>query len=290
VSDALRLPDVVIVGAMKSATSTLFWWLDHQPEIVMAHPKETNFFTTRWSNGVTWYAAQFTDALSGQLLGEASVNYTNPELSTVAAERMARMIPGARLIYVLRHPVDRIRSHYRHEVQRHREFRPLLDVLREPGNAYVGHSAYHSCFAPYIERFPRDQLLVVRFEDLVRRSGPAWSAVLRFLSLPERPMPEDAHNVGSEHRQWTGAFAFAMRHRLVTFPRIARLPMPIRRFGKRIVTRGGRTYESRLEASEVPIPDELLRGMWADVARLESWLGSPLWSPDRETVPLQESG
>jgi hypothetical protein len=283
-AEAGRVPDLVIVGAMKSASTSLHRWLHEQPEVFMASPKETNYFTTSWSRGAEWYSHQFDEAAPEQLAGESSVNYTDPALSPKAAERMAQVIPNARLIYVLRHPVDRIRSHYRHEVQRRRESRPLLEALGEPGNSYVAHSSYHTAFAPYIERFPREQLLVVRFEDLVKPPSPAWSRVLEFLALDDRPVPEEAHNVSAEKAQWTWAMSFAKRKRLITFGQISKLPAPVRRVGKKIFARGGAGYEKKLDESRVAIPPGLLATMWDDVARLEAWLASPLWSPDETAV------
>lgn len=279
-----RLPDVVIIGAMKSASTSLHRWLNDQPEVFMAHPKETNFFTTSWSRGRAWYSEQFDEATPEQLVGESSVNYTDPQLSPRAAERMAEVIPNARLIYVLRHPVERIRSHYRHEVQRRRESRSLIDALSDPGNSYVAHSSYHSALAPYIEHFPREQILVVRFEDLVRPPAPAWSRVLELLSLADRPVPEEAHNVSAEKAQWTWAMSFAKRKRLISFGQISKLPAPVRRVGRALFARGGDAYARKLDESRVPVPPEVLRPMWEDIARLETWLASPLWAPDDTSV------
>jgi hypothetical protein len=282
-----RLPDVVIIGAMKSATTTLYQWLDDQPEVFMAHPKEMRFFTDLWSNGLDWYRDKFAEAQPGQLLGEATQNYTNPRLAPEAAERMARTIPGARLVYIVRHPEERLRSHYRHEVQRARERRPLVEALREPGNLYAAQSSYYTCLRPYIERFPRERISVVRFEDLTRPPAPAWTALLRSLSLAERPLPEGARNVGSQNAQWTRAMAWAKRRRLITLRQVSKLPSPVRRVGRLLLARGNRAYERRLAASRVPIPEGLLAPMWEDVARLEAWLGTELWTFDGATVGEQ---
>lgn len=287
-AESERVPDVVIIGAMKSATTSLYRWLDEQPEVFMAHPKETNFFTDRWASGLSWYAEQFAEGSPGQLLGEASVNYTSPERATIAADRMASVIPHARIIYVIRHPVERIRSHYRHEVQRHRESRSLLDALQEPGNSYSGHSSYGTCLQPYIDRYPREQILVVRFEDLVAPSAPAWSATLRLLSLSDRPVPASAHNVSSEKAQFSSVMAWAKRRRLISFHQISRLPAPVRRVGKILFAHGGASYARKLDASRVPIPAELLTSVWEDVGRLEAWLGVRLWSRSEETAPSEQ--
>jgi hypothetical protein len=193
---------------------------------------------------------------------------------------MATTIPDARLIYVVRHPVERLRSHYRHEVQRRREARSLLDALGQPENTYLEHSSYYFCLRPYIERFPREHIVVVRFDDLVSPPAPGWSSVLRLLSLPDRPLPDRAFNVSSDKAQWSRAMAWAKRNRLISLHQVSRLPKPVRRLGRRLFARGGASYERKLNASRVPIPERLLVPMWEDVARLESWLGSSLWSPE----------
>ena len=275
-----RLPGFVILGAMKSATTSLYRWLDEQPEVFMAHPKETRFFSDKWALGRDWYSGLFAAASPGRSLGEASVNYTDPTFASLAAERMSATIPDARLIYIVRPPVERLRSHYRHEVQRRREDRSLLEALSDPENAYAGHSSYHTCLQPYIERFPREQILVVRFEDLVRPPAPAWSAVLRFLSLADRPLPEGSHNVSSEKAQWTRLMAWAKRNRLISLRQVSRLPKPVRRVGRLLFARGGPSYLRKLDASRVPIPSELEAPLWEDLAKLEAWLGLPLWSRD----------
>lgn len=285
-----RRPDFVIIGAMKSATTSLFRWLDEQPETFMAHPKETRFFSDLWPNGLEWYLDKFAGARPDQLLGEATQNYTSPAFVPRAAERMAEIVPQAHLIYVIRHPVERLRSHYRWEVQHVREPRPFLEALRAPDNPYVPQSCYHRCLTPYIDRFPRERILTVRFEDLVRPPATAWSAVLRFLALGDRPLPEGAHNVTVEKAQWTRTMAWAKGRGLMPSRRVARVPSPIRRIGKRILTRRSDADGARIETSVAPIPDEILAPMWDDVARLEEWLGEPLWRPGEPAARAKAVG
>jgi hypothetical protein len=276
-----RLPDFVIIGAMKSATTSLYRWLADQPEIFLARPKETDFFTRddRWARGATWYASLFEAAEDGQLLGEASVSYSSPQLCGLAASRMTSTIPAARLVCVLRHPLERIRSHYRHEVQRGRERRTMVEALRDPANPYVGHSRYFACLNPYLESFGRDQLCVVRFDDLTDGGQVAWREVISHLGLSYRTPPSQAYNVSDGKPQHTRVMAFMMRSGWLRSDLIAHVPSPIRRFGKRLVTRHGSGYRSLLESARAPMPPDVSREVWEDVARLEDRLGgvSPLW-------------
>ena len=80
---------------------------------------------------------------------------------------MAGVLPAARLVYLLRHPVERLRSQYRHNWRRAVETEAFLKAVQRPGNPYGGRSLYASRLQPYIHRFPRDQICVVRFEDLI---------------------------------------------------------------------------------------------------------------------------
>ncbi|MBA3583056.1 MAG: sulfotransferase domain-containing protein, partial [Gemmatimonadetes bacterium] len=145
----VRLPDFIVIGAMKSGTTTLFEWLADQPEFALPALKEPNFFSDdrQWRKGLGWYGGLFADAPPDCLVGEASVRYTGASLSAIAAERMAATVPHARLIYLVRHPIDRIRSQYRHWAIVMRGSKTLVEALNKPDNELVGRSLYYQCVA-----------------------------------------------------------------------------------------------------------------------------------------------
>jgi hypothetical protein len=277
----LRSPDFIIIGAMKSATSSLYSWLGSLPGCFLAQPKEVNFFSfdATWSNGPTWYSDRFSGAARDALLGEASVSYTYPAHSEAASQRMAELVPDVRLIYIVRDPIERLRSHYRHEVQRNRERRPLLEAISSPGNPYIETSRYYACLRPYIDRFPNEQICVIRFEDLVDGDHPAWYDVLRFLDLPEAPAPGTAYNVTADNSQWSPLLLWLKEKGMWSFRRVARLPRPIRKIGHRLLMKDGAGYQAKLERSREPIPADLTAPIWDDVSELERWMGmsTSLW-------------
>lgn len=287
----LVLPGFIIIGAMKSATSSLYHWLGQQPECHLATPKETNFFSFEedWQRGVGWYSGLFAGHADRPLRGEASVSYTYPTHAPVAAERMASVVPGARLIFVIRQPIERLRSHYRHELQRNRERMELVDALTAPGNPYVDRSCYHKALEPYIRRFPRQQICVVRFDDLVHGDRPGWATVLDFLGLPYRPAPADSHNVTRDNGQWTSAMRWLQQRRMLRPGVVSKLPGPIRKLGRRALIQDGDPFERTLSRSLVPIPDRIVSPIWEDLEMLEGWLGvgSPLWP--RTSSPVDRS-
>jgi len=281
-SSSARLPDFIIIGTMKSATSSLYWWLQEQPGCFLASPKEIDFFSKadRWRKGIEWYRSLFAGAPAGQVLGEASVSYTLPTFAGVAASRMRSTLPDVRLLVTLRHPEERLRSHYRHEVQRGREQRSFIDAVRILENPYLATSRYFSCLEPYLERFSRDQLCLVRFEDLVSGGRSGWHQTLRFLGLPPTQPPTTAHNVTDGHRQWSSTMARLHRLGVFRLAAVARVPAPLRKLGGRVLMRDGADYRKTLEASRaVAIPEDVSDELWADIAKLETWLGAttPLW-------------
>src|SRR5690349_17383952 len=113
-----RPPDFVIIGAMKCATTTLHEQLARQPGIFMSRPKEPNFFSDDevYARGLDWYRSLFDGAGDSALCGESSTHYTKLPSYPETVGRMARALPRPRLIYVMGHPVDRLISHFVHEV------------------------------------------------------------------------------------------------------------------------------------------------------------------------------
>jgi Sulfotransferase family len=176
----MPLPTLVVVGAMKCGTSALHRYLDRHPEIAMARGKELNFFYGpeqppdddpgtwwrwgQWHRGPEWYASCFDGRYA--VRGEASPGYTDPGNPEVAA-RMAALVPDVRLVCLVREPLDRALSQWRHHVRDRTETRPLAPALLDPASQYVARSRYRACLEPFLREFPRPQLLVVVQERLL---------------------------------------------------------------------------------------------------------------------------
>ena len=161
------LPSFLLIGAMKSGTTTLYWHLREHPDVFMATPKEPNFFNDHWHRGVGWYERLFAGAGGAQARGEASVRYTSYPDDSECPSRTASVIPNVRLLHVVRDPNACMRSHYLHEVAALREHRPVEQALRE-NPSYLDLSRYATQLERYLDHFPHEQLLVVRAEDLFR--------------------------------------------------------------------------------------------------------------------------
>jgi hypothetical protein len=272
-----RLPDFLVIGAAKSATTTLHAWLGQQPDVFMSTPKEPGFFTLRWDEGFDWYTSLFVGAPPTVMAGESSTYYTQPPGGAVAAPRIAEAMPDVRIVYVVRHPIDRMISHYRHLYRRARTSTSFAKLAKDPDSLIVATSLYFTQLKPYADAFPREQICVVRMEDLV--GGDGWGAILAHLGREPRPAPTEALNVFAEKpgpsRTVLRLSAARRRYRLPAPPRWADPVSAAFRNSLR------RDRPRDPFAKGVPeIPAHIRQRIWDDVARLEEWLGvsESLWA------------
>jgi hypothetical protein len=178
------LPNLVVIGAQKCGTSSLHNYLATHPQISMSRVKEINFFNDEihWGYGPQWYARHFEP---GQVRGESSPAYTFLPETAGTAERMHRLLPDARLIYLVRDPVERIRSNYVHQRARGLEPRPFAEVAIDPDGIYVNHTRYATQLRPFIELFGRERLLIASQEKLLAERAATLRRVFRFLGVDE---------------------------------------------------------------------------------------------------------
>jgi hypothetical protein len=192
------LPDFVVLGTQKGGTSFFYRLITEHQLVRGAAAKELHFFDKKFAEGVGWYRRCFSEAerVDGQrtITGEASPSYLfDPQVP----ERMARIVPDARLMALLRNPVDRAYSHYQREVWRGNEARSFEEATDEEmtsaedeRNTVDVRYAYlrRGLYAEQLERFSffaeRDRLLVVQSENLFTRRLEVLDRVLTFLGLP----------------------------------------------------------------------------------------------------------
>ena len=186
-----RLPDFLLIGATKCGTTSLHRWLSDHPSVWMPAEKELRYFTAQHHlhRGPDWYAAQFAEAPADAVVGEASNAYTRHPVYDGVPERIAAMMPKARLIYVTRDPMARIESHYRHRLVTGIEWRsPSRAIRADP--RYVAASLYGHQIARYLDHFPASQILVLRSEDLFARPQAELGRLSAFLGIERAAGPE----------------------------------------------------------------------------------------------------
>lgn len=190
------LPNVIVIGAMKCATTAVHHYLDAHPDVSMTRVKEINFFngapiaphgdrdtwwrTGQWHRGVDWYASLFDPGAPAR--GESSPGYTSPDHPEVA-ERMAETVPDVRLVYLVRDPVDRAVSQFRHHERDGSEARPLVSAVTDPHSHYVLRSRYHDRLQPFLKHFGFGQVHVVVQERLLRDVRGEMAAVYEHVGV-----------------------------------------------------------------------------------------------------------
>lgn len=189
------LPDFLVIGAMKAGTTTLYHDLASQAAIRMSEVKEPSVLL-RFPDpdqAIGNYARQFAGHRSGQLLGEASTEYSKLPRHSGVAER-ARDLLGAdlKLVYLVRNPVERAVSHHHHAFSRGRQGADI-DATARSDSTLVDFGRYAMQLDPWIESFGMDRILVLRFEDYVRDRAAALRKVGAHLGVPVDPslIPED---------------------------------------------------------------------------------------------------
>ena len=167
----MALPDFLIIGAMKCGTSTLAARLGAQPGVFLTTPKEPEFFSddTIHARGREWYESLFAAAPPGARLGEASTGYTKQPTHPEAPGRIRALLPEARLVYIIRNPLDRLVSHYMHDWTMGVMDGSLSDALqRHP--ELVDYGCYARQIAPYLDSFGPERVLLLTLEEM--RSAP----------------------------------------------------------------------------------------------------------------------
>lgn len=219
-----RLPNFLIVGAAKSGTTSLAHYLRPHPQVFMAAAKELHFFDEHYAKGLDWYREHFAGAQDATAVGEATPVYM---YDAAAVARMAAALPDARLIAVLRDPVDRAYSHYWMNRRQGREPLTFADAIAaeperlaagpEPRShfAYVDRSRYLGQLRRLAEHFSREQVHVVLFDDLAPATRAAsYAEVCRFLDIAEDARPATLDRTFNESVAFRSLAVRRLTHRM----------------------------------------------------------------------------
>ncbi len=209
------MPDFIIIGTQRGGTSSLYHYLLAHPQIAAATKKEIHFFDNNFHRGIPWYRAQFPSLIQGDIgetigrqrciTGEASPYYLfHPH----APARAALVVPQAKLIVLLRNPVDRAYSNYYHSVKRGYETLSFEEALAQEETRTRGegqrlaadphYKSYNHQHYTYLARgiyvdqlelwmnyFPKEQFLIIKSEDLFATPDRTLQEIFLFLGLPE---------------------------------------------------------------------------------------------------------
>jgi Sulfotransferase domain len=181
-----QLPSLIIIGGLKCGTTSIHHYLGLHPEVQMSKPKELNFFVEElnWDLGLDWYASRFDDRY--KVRGESSPHYTNlPRFRGVPERIRAHVGSDARLIYMVRDPIERILSHWVHATGAGYETGELVAVLSRPDSQYVNRSKYWMQLQPYLELFDEEQIEIVTQEELHTEREATMRRAFAFAGVDE---------------------------------------------------------------------------------------------------------
>ncbi len=194
-----RLPDFLIVGTQKGGTTTLFELLRWHPDVKLPFIKEKHFFNEHFGLGEAWYKASFPLG-SSKLTGESTPHYLFHEKSP---ERAKSLLPQAKIIILLREPVERAFSHYHHNLRvKGRETLTFAEAIQQEKkrtalSAFnLKHYSYtqRGIYLPQIKRwlsyFGDEQVLILDSKTFFEQTEAVWTQVLEFLALKNHPLPQ----------------------------------------------------------------------------------------------------
>lgn len=196
-----HLPDFVIVGGQRCGTTSLYHYLSAHPGIAAPLVKEVQFFSLRYRRGLRWYLGNFPRTPPGVRTFEASPYYLFDER---VPGRLVATLPQAKILVLLRDPVERAYSHYLHTRSLGHEKLDFRSALREEQHRLAkvsgryGRHAHHvrrsysyatrGRYADQLERWfahvDRERVLAIRSEDMYRDPGGTHRQILEFLGLP----------------------------------------------------------------------------------------------------------
>lgn len=267
-------PDFVIIGAMKAATSTLHDQLAQQRGIAMSDPKEPCFFSDDevFARGLEWYGMCFTAAAEGDLRGESSTHYAKLPSLPHAAERLHAHRPDARIVYVLRQPIDRLVSHFMHGWSEGWYGDSIAEAV-ERDASLVDYGRYAMQLRPWLDRFGADRVLLVAYDVLRSRPQEELDRLGRFLGADSPLIWRDdlgARNVSTERirqgwfRRWFVDPAWATALRRAAVPKALRTRV---REGMQMRQRPTLAEGDRARLAAI---------FDADLAELSAWIGRPI--------------
>lgn len=197
------LPNIYIIGAQKSGTTSLFDWIGQHPDVYANRAtKDYPFFTdeTLYTHRRKDFFKMFRNGASKRVIlgGDANLMYVRK-----AVERMCTLIPDAKLIAILRNPVNRAFSAWCHAAERGLEKRTFLEAIEEEmkGKTIPPHTRdgrqknyiEHGLYAQQLERvfqfYPKDRVMVLIFEEVIKDPAGEIKKVFRFIGVDDSFVP-----------------------------------------------------------------------------------------------------
>jgi sulfotransferase family protein len=195
-SEKILGPTFIGIGGMKCGTTWLSECLRYHPEVFMSIPKELHFFglESNWNKGIDWYLGHFKESQGYKAIGEFSTSYLQDPL---CADRIQSIIGQVKIMVLLRNPIGRFISHYKHLIRggklRKREYHVLdIDALHKATSLYpqlISKGQYCDSLKIYIEKFGFKNICIVIKDDMDKNHEHEIRKVYEFLGVNSEFVP-----------------------------------------------------------------------------------------------------
>ena len=209
----------MIIGTQKGGTTSLQRYMEKHPQIVPSYKKEAHYFDNKYHKSISWYKRHFplSNKFNGKICGDSSPYYL---FHPFVPQRIAKHLPDIKLIVLLREPVERAYSHYKMQYNKGLEKLSFEDAIKteesrldgsleklKNGNysfehqkfSYLSRGKYAEQLKRWFEYFDKDQILILRSEDLFSNTQQVLSEVFQFIGVEDHKLKElTVHNKGKK--------------------------------------------------------------------------------------------
>ncbi len=183
------LPNFLVIGAQRCATSWMYFCLKEHPDIFLPFIKEVHYFCDFYEKGFVWYERYFNICKGQKAIGEISPSYLYSEK---APERISRDLKDVRLIVCLRNPIDRAYSQYKKHLRAGTQTKSFEEAM-EADPQYIERGYYFQQISRYLEFFPREKLLILFYDDLMNNPLVFLKNIFSFLEVDANFVPSSCN-------------------------------------------------------------------------------------------------
>ena len=201
---AYPLPNFIVIGTMKGATTSLAKRLAEHPDIFFTPIKQTHFFAEddEYEKSLNFYREYFKNCKGEKAIGEASPSYSRSKRYPHASTRIAADLPDAKLIYIIRDPIARMESQWIEARRGGWHVPPFNEAIFSPNTDILSSSLYWNELEQYRKHYPDNRILVLYTEDFRENPAECLRECYRYLEVD---IDFDGGNVGSIDRPSEGA-------------------------------------------------------------------------------------
>jgi len=189
-----KLPDVIFIGPLKTATSYIYDYYLHHPNVATSEPvKELYYYDDHYEQGKEWYLNHFSVKPEHRVMIDVSPSYL---IDDVALRRIKQDNPNTKIIMTLRDPMARFSSHVKHHIRHGFPYTGFDDLLAEHPRVIQG-GQYESFVDQWIEEFGEDNVSILDYRELTQDSAAFMKKICEIIDVPFNADYDFEHKVNA---------------------------------------------------------------------------------------------